>query len=79
MPYLDEVTFNFYPDNDGMMADFLAGDVDVALDLLRRDYDAIKGVDPSVGKAILEPAWQYEHLDMNQAGRPATVTPPSRT
>ncbi len=67
--YLDAVTYKFYPDNkEGMIAAFKTGDVDVALDLVQADYDAIKDVDPSIGKAILEPAWLYEHFDMNQAG-----------
>jgi len=66
---LDSVTFKFFPDNkEGMIAAFLAGEIDVALDLVQADYDAIKGVDPAVGRAILEPAWLYEHFDMNQAG-----------
>ena len=64
--YLDEIKYNFYADVDGMKADFLAGNVDAALDMLAADYDSIKGVDPAIGKAILEPSWQYEHLDMNQ-------------
>ena len=67
--YLDAVTYKFYPDNkEGMIAAFKTGDVDVALDLVQADYDAIKDVDPAIGKAILEPAWLYEHFDMNQAG-----------
>jgi peptide/nickel transport system substrate-binding protein len=64
--YLDEVKFAWYADVDGMKADFLAGNIDAALDMLAADYDSIKGVDPTIGKALLEPAWQYEHLDMNQ-------------
>jgi peptide/nickel transport system substrate-binding protein len=69
---LDRVTYKFYPDNkEGMIAAFLAGEIDVALDLVQADYDAIKGVDPAVGKAILEPAWLYEHFDMNQSGEGA--------
>ncbi len=64
--YLDEVKYNFYADVDGMKADFLAGNIDAALDMLAADYDSIKGVDPAIGRALLEPAWQYEHLDMNQ-------------
>lgn len=64
--YLDEVKFNFYADVDGMKAAFLAGELDYAGNMLASDYDSIKGVDPAIGKAILEPAWQYEHLDMNQ-------------
>jgi len=51
-----------------MIAAFKNGEIDVALDLVQDDYDAIKDVDPSIGKAILEPAWLYEHLDMNEAG-----------
>ncbi|MEO8229778.1 MAG: peptide ABC transporter substrate-binding protein [Chloroflexota bacterium] len=67
--YLDGVTYKFFPENpEGMIAAFLASEIDVALDLLQADYDAIKGVDPSKGKALLEAAWEYEHLDMNQAG-----------
>jgi peptide/nickel transport system substrate-binding protein len=74
---LDRVTYKFYPDNkEGMIAAFLAGEIDVALDLVQADYDAIKGVDPAVGKAILEPAWLYEHFDMNQSGEgPGTGHP----
>jgi peptide/nickel transport system substrate-binding protein len=68
-PCLDRVTYKFFPDNkEGMIAAFLAGEIDVAVDLVQSDYDAIKVVDPAVGRAILEPAWLYEHLDMNQAG-----------
>jgi peptide/nickel transport system substrate-binding protein len=67
--YLDAVTYKFYPDNkEGMIAAFLADEIDIALDLVQADYDAIKGVPPTQGKAILEPAWLYEHFDMNQAG-----------
>jgi peptide/nickel transport system substrate-binding protein len=68
-PCLDRVTYKFFPDNkEGMIAAFLAGEIDVAVDLVQADYDAIKVVDPAIGRAILEPAWLYEHLDMNQAG-----------
>ena len=51
-----------------MIAAFKNGEIDVALDLVQADYDAIKDVDPTIGKAILEPAWLYEHFDMNEAG-----------
>jgi len=67
--YLDGITYQFFPDaKDAMIAAFLAGDVDVATNLLQGDYDAIKDVDPSIGQALVEPAWEYEHLDMNQSG-----------
>ncbi len=64
--YLDAVTFQFYADKDGMIAAFLAGELDVALNMTAADYAAIQGVDPSIGVSIIEPAWEYEHLDMNQ-------------
>ncbi len=67
--YLDKVTFKSFPDNkDGEIAAFKAGEIDLALDLQTADYTAIKDVDPTVGKAIIQPAWEYEHLDMNEAG-----------
>ncbi|MEO8229797.1 MAG: ABC transporter substrate-binding protein [Chloroflexota bacterium] len=69
-PYLDRITFKYYPDNkEGEIAAFLAGETDVALDLVQTDYDAIKDVDPSFGRALLAPAWLYEHLDLNQDGK----------
>ena len=47
---LDSVTYKFYPDNkEGMIAAFLTGEIDVALDLVQADYDAIKDVDPAIG------------------------------
>lgn len=64
--YIDNITYQFYADKDGEIAAFLAGELDVALDLTAADYPAIAGVDPSIGVAILEPSWLYEHLDMNQ-------------
>jgi peptide/nickel transport system substrate-binding protein len=68
-PCLDNVTYKFFPDNkEGMIAAFLNGEIDVALDLVQADYGAIKNVDPAVGVAIMEPAWLYEHFDMNEAG-----------
>ena len=66
---LDALTYKYFPDNkEGEMAAFVAGEIDVALGLLQTDYDSIKGVDPGIGRAILEPGWLYEHLDMNEAG-----------
>ena len=66
---LDAVTYKYFPnDKEGEIAAFLTGDVDVALSLVQADYDAIKDVDPAIGKALLQPGWLYEHLDMNEAG-----------
>jgi len=68
-PYLDRVTFKYYPDNkDGLIAAFKNGEVDVALDLVQTDFDAIKDVDPAKARALLVPSWLYEHLDLNQMG-----------
>jgi peptide/nickel transport system substrate-binding protein len=64
--YLDSVTYQYYADKDGMIAAFLAGDLDVALNMTAADYAAVQNVDPSIGEPIIEPAWEYEHLDMNQ-------------
>ncbi len=66
--YLDRLTFQLYPDPDAEIAAFKAGGVDAALGFQMAEYDRIKGVDPSVGKAEILPAWRYDHLDMNQAG-----------
>jgi ABC-type transport system substrate-binding protein len=66
---LDAITFKAYPDNkDGETAAFKTGDVDVALDLQTADYAAIQDVDPTIGKALIGPGWEYEHLDLNQRG-----------
>lgn len=66
---LDGLTYKYYPDDkEGEIAAFLTGDIDVALSLVQADYDAIKGVDPSIGTALIEPGWLYEHVDMNEAG-----------
>jgi len=67
---LDAITFKAYPDNkDGETAAFKTGDVDVALDLQTADYAAIQDVDPTIGKALIGPGWEYEHLDLNQRGK----------
>ncbi|HYM84537.1 MAG TPA: ABC transporter substrate-binding protein, partial [Candidatus Dormibacteraeota bacterium] len=71
---LDKITFKSFPDNkDGEIAAFKAGEIDVAEDLQTADYTAIKDVDPSVGKALINLGWEYEHLDFNQgSGMSAT-------
>jgi peptide/nickel transport system substrate-binding protein len=63
----DHLRFKFYGDKDGMITAFLNGEVDLAFDMTQADYPAIAGVDPSIGKAELDPAWQYEHLDLQTA------------
>lgn len=63
-PYLAGLKFKYYGTKDGMIADFLSGNLDLALDMTQADYPAIQKVSPSVGTAELTPAWQYEHLDI---------------
>jgi ABC-type transport system substrate-binding protein len=64
---LDHLRFKYYGDKDGMITAFLNGEVDLAFDMTQADFPAIQGVDPSIGKAELDPAWQYEHLDLQTA------------
>ncbi len=67
--YLDRVVYSFFDGSkDAMIAAFLAGELDLATDLQQGDYTAIAGVDPSIGEVRIEPAWEYEHFDANQAG-----------
>lgn len=62
---LDELRFRYYGTKDGMIAAFLAGEIDLALDMTQADYPAVAGVDPSIGRADLDSVWQYEHFDLN--------------
>ena len=62
---LDTLRFRFYGSKDGEITAFLNNEIDLALDLSQADYAAIQGVDPSIGRATSDPAWQYEHLDLN--------------
>ncbi len=57
--YLDRVVYRFFDGaKDAMIAAFLAGELDLATDLLQGDYAAISGVDPSIGEARIEAAWE---------------------
>ena len=67
-PKLATLSEKFYAAKDGMITDFLAGNVDLALDMTQADFAAIEAVDPAVGKAELDSVWQYEHFDLNVAG-----------
>jgi len=64
-PYLDGLRYQFYGSKDGMIAAFLAGEIDLALDMTQADYPAVAQVDPSIGRAEVDPQWGYEHLDLN--------------
>jgi peptide/nickel transport system substrate-binding protein len=64
-PYLAGLKFSLFDSKDGEIAAFKSGAVDLAFDLTQADYSTIQSTDPSVGTAELQPAWQYEHLDIN--------------
>jgi peptide/nickel transport system substrate-binding protein len=65
---LDELVYRIFPDDKaGMIDAYQKGDIDVALGLSDTDAGSISG-DNSTGVAVVEPAWLYEHFDMNQAG-----------
>jgi peptide/nickel transport system substrate-binding protein len=65
--YLDRVVFQFYADKDAMIAGLLNGEIDLATDLLQGDYAAISGLQAPM-EARIKPAWEYEHLTLNQGG-----------
>lgn len=64
-PYLEGLKFQFFDTKDGMIAAFKSGAIDLAFDMTAADYPTIQSTDPTVGVAELQPAWQYEHLDIN--------------
>jgi peptide/nickel transport system substrate-binding protein len=64
--YLDAVSFRYFAGKGDLIDAFLAGDLDVALNLSADDFASLRGVHPSAGEAIIEPAWEYEYLGMNQ-------------
>jgi peptide/nickel transport system substrate-binding protein len=64
-PYLDGLRYQFYGSKDGMIAAFLAGELDLAFDMTQADYPAVAQVDPAIGRADIDPQWGYEHLDLN--------------
>ena len=67
--YLDRVVYRFFDGaKDSMIAAFLAGEIDVATDLLQGDYAAIAASTPPSAWPLIAPAWEYEHFDFNQAG-----------
>jgi len=63
-PYLDGLKFRFFGTKDGMITSFLNGEIDLALNMTLADYAAISGVDASIGTALLDKAYAYEHLDL---------------
>jgi len=64
-PYLQALKFQYFGDQNGEIAAFVSGGIDVAFDLLQDSYPAIQKVPSSVGSASLTPLWEYEHFDLN--------------
>jgi peptide/nickel transport system substrate-binding protein len=65
--YLDRVVYRFYADKDAMITGFLAGEIDVATDLLQGDFPAVEAA-PEGFEATILPQWEYEHFDLNYLG-----------
>jgi peptide/nickel transport system substrate-binding protein len=61
---LDALRLRFFGSKDGLITAFLNGEVDLALNMTQADFPAISGVDPSIGKAVLDQVYQYEHVDI---------------
>ncbi len=70
-PYLAGLKFQYFTDKNGMIAAFKNGEIDLAFDMTQADAAAVSSTDPSIGKAEVTPAWQYEHFDMNEASKNA--------
>jgi len=64
-PYLQSLKFQYFGDQNGEIAAFVSGNIDVAFDLLNDSYPAIQKVPASIGTASLTPLWEYEHFDLN--------------
>jgi peptide/nickel transport system substrate-binding protein len=64
-PNLDQLRLRFFGTKDGMFTAFLNGEIDLTLNTTLADVAALQGVDPSIGRAIVDTGWQYEHLDFN--------------
>ena len=66
--YLDRVVYRFFEgDKAAMIAAAIAGELDVATDMLQFDVPALEGL-PSTHELLVDTAWEYEHFDMNQSG-----------
>lgn len=63
--YLTGLKFQLFDSKDGEIAAFKSGAIDLAFDLTQADYATIQGTASTVGTAELQPAWQYEHFDIN--------------
>jgi peptide/nickel transport system substrate-binding protein len=52
-----------------MISAFKTGAIDLAFDMTTADAKNVQATDPSIGKAEVSPAWQYEHFDINNASK----------
>ena len=64
-PNLEQLRLRFFGDKPGMFTAFLNGEIDLTLNTTLADVAALQTVDPSIGRAIVDTGWQYEHLDFN--------------
>ena len=70
-PKITNLKFQYFTDKAGMIAAFKNGEIDLAFNMSTADAQAVQATDPSIGKAEVSPAWQYEHFDMNSASKNA--------
>ncbi|CAN5720194.1 peptide ABC transporter substrate-binding protein [soil metagenome] len=64
-PNLDQLRMRYFGTKDGMFTAFLNGEIDLTQNATLADVPVLQGVGPSIGQAIVETSWQYEHLDFN--------------
>ena len=64
-PNLEQLRLRFFGSKEGMFTAFLNGEIDLTLNTTLADVAALQSVDPSIGRAIVDTGWQYEHLDFN--------------
>jgi peptide/nickel transport system substrate-binding protein len=64
-PYLDQLRLRFFGSKEGMFTAFLEGALDLTLNTTLADVPILQSVDPSIGRALVDTGWQYEHLDLN--------------
>lgn len=66
-PNLESFRYRYFGSKDGMITAFLNGEVDFIDNMTAADFPSIEGVSPDIGTAELHSAWQYEHLDIQNA------------
>jgi peptide/nickel transport system substrate-binding protein len=74
---LDGLRMRYYADKDAMITAFLSGEIDLSFQTSQIDYPALAAVDPSVGRVTLDPAWQYQHFDINTSHKNVGLDDPN--